>query len=166
MTLNTTNPAATAKADIDDLQYFKNIYHQDYIKSDYKSGEKYRSHDGAAQRAIIEKAMLHTEAYKLSRRGQKEMMALSENDKKNKVEFIFQKYCTFYAYSDESTKYRRGLRDIMNENKEFYQTYITEESRALARQIKIRTLANEIDQGSYKGYGIARFYQQRQGQKL
>lgn len=166
MTGNLTQSAKAQTADINDLGYFKKIYNQHYLTTDHQSGEKYRRHDGAVKRAIIEKAMLHTEAYKFSNRGQKEMEGLNPAGKENRIEFIFQKYCTFYAYSDESTKYRRGLRDIMNESKDFYNTYTTEESRALARQIKIRTLANEIDNGAYRGYGITRFYQQRQGQKL
>ena len=152
--------------DINNLEYFKNLPHQKYLRSAEKSSQKFQSHDGAAKRAIIEKAMLYTEAYKFSQKGKEATQNMSPEDKGAHIEHIFQKYCTFYAYSDESLKYRRGIRDIMNEHKEFYNTYTTAESRALARQIKVRNLVNEIDKGAYKGYDITRFYKQRSGQQL
>lgn len=63
--------------------------------------------------------MLRTEAYKFSRYGQGELNGLTPEKRKERTEFIFQKYCTFYAYSDESRKYRRGLQDILTEEQTF-----------------------------------------------
>ena len=119
MTENTSQPAAEFKADFNDLNYFKNIYHQEYIRTAHQSGKKYRSLNGAVQRAVVEKAMLRTEAYKFSRYGQGELNELTPEKRKERTEFIFQKYCTFYAYSDESRKYRRGLQDILTEEQTF-----------------------------------------------
>lgn len=152
--------------DINNLEYFKNLPNQKYLRTAEQSSNKFKSHDGAAKRAIMEKAMLQTEAYKFSQKGKSETQNMSAQEREAHIEFIFQKYCTFYAYSDETTKYRRGLRDIMNEHKDFYRTYITEESRALARQIRIRNLARDIDNGDNKGYAITRFYKQHEGQQL
>ncbi len=152
--------------DINNLEYFKNLPNQKYLRTAEQSSKKFQSYDGAAKRAIMEKAMLHTEAYKFSQRGQSETKDMSAEEKEERMAYIFQKFCTFYAYSDESLKYRRGIRDIMNEHKAFYSTYTTEESRAIARQIKVRNLANQIDKGDYRGYAITRFYKQHEGQSL
>ena len=95
MTENTSQPAAEFKADFNDLNYFKNIYHQEYIRTAHQSGKKYRSLNGAVQRAVVEKAMLRTEAYKFSRYGQGELNGLTPEKRKERTEFIFQKYCTF-----------------------------------------------------------------------
>jgi len=138
MTFPNTGSAQPSVADISNLSYFK---------TDYLSGEKYRRQSSPARRVIAEKAMLFTEAYKLSKQGQQEMKLLPPQQRNKHIEHIFQKYCAFYAYSDKSVKYRHGLHDIMNESKDFYQTYTTKESRTLARQIKIKTLANIIDTG-------------------
>ena len=62
MTENTSQPAAEFKADFNDLNYFKNIYHQEYIRTAHQSGKKYRSLNGAVQRAVVEKAMLRTDS--------------------------------------------------------------------------------------------------------
>ena len=59
--------ARPSTADINNLSYFKNLHSQNYIKTDYLSGEKYRSQHSCIRRAIAEKAMLVTEAYRLSR---------------------------------------------------------------------------------------------------
>ena len=134
MTENTSQPAAEFKADFNDLNYFKNIYHQEYIRTAHQSGKKYRSLNGAVQRAVVEKAMLRTEAYKFSRYRQGELNGLTE--------FIFQKYCTFYAYSDESRKYRRGLQDILTEEQTFLYLHPMEKDRASARREKIRQMAH------------------------
>ena len=100
-------------------------------------------------------------------------IATSENwrdrntgERKERTEFIFQKYCTFYAYSDESRKYRRGLQDILTEEQTFLYLHPMEKDRASARREKIRQMAQEIDAGQYRGYDITRFYRQRQGQEL
>lgn len=151
--------ARPSTADINNLSYFKNLYSQNYIKTDYLSGEQYRRQQGNVRRAIAEKAMLFTEAYKLSVQGQNEINKLPPQKRSERIEFVFQKYCAFYAYSNQSRKYRRGLHDIMNECKDFYRTYTSEESRALARKIKIRTLANGIDHGSENRYGFTPLYQ-------
>ena len=166
MTENTSQPAAEFKADFNDLNYFKNIYHQEYIRTAHQSGKKYRSLNGAVQRAVVEKAMLRTEAYKFSRYGQGELNGLTPEKRKERTEFIFQKYCTFYAYSDESRKYRRGLQDILTEEQTFLYLHPMEKDRASARREKIRQMAQEIDAGQYRGYDITRFYHQRQGQEL
>lgn len=150
--------ARPSTADINNLSYFKNLHSQNYIKTDYLSGEKYRSQHSCIRRAIAEKAMLVTEAYRLSRQGQEEMNLLPPQQRSKRIEFVFQKYCAFYAYSNQSNKYRQGLRDIMNECKDFYSTYTSEESRALARKIKIRTLANGIDNGTENRYGFSQLY--------
>lgn len=152
--------------DINNLEYFKNLPNQSYLTTAEQSSKKFQSHDGAAKRAIMEKAMLQTEAYRFSQRGKSETKEMSSEEKDARMAYIFQKFCTFYAYSDETTKYRRGLRDIMNEHKAFYNTYTTKESRALARQIKIRNLTREMDNGNYRGYAITRFYKQHEGQSL
>lgn len=152
--------------DINNLEYFKNLHNQKYLRTAEQSSQKFRNYDGAAKRAIAEKAMLQTEGYKFSQRGQSETQNMSAEEKDARIAYIFQNYCTFYAYSDESLKYRRGIRDIMNEHKAFYSTYTTEESRAIARQIKIRNIANQIDSGDYRGYAITRFYKQHEGQSL
>ena len=55
MTENTSQPAAEFKADFNDLNYFKNIYHQEYIRTAHQSGKKYRSLNGAVQRAVVER---------------------------------------------------------------------------------------------------------------
>ena len=94
MTENTSQPAAEFKADFNDLNYFKNIYHQEYIRTAHQSGKKYRSLNGAVQRAVVEKAMLRTEAYKFSRYGQGELNELTPEKRKERTEFIFQKYFT------------------------------------------------------------------------
>lgn len=154
------------KEDINNLEYFKDLPNQPYLRTAEQSSKKFRSYDGAAKRAIAEKAMLQTEGYKFSQKGKEQTKNMSAEEKEDHMAFIFQKYCTFYAYSDESLKYRRGIRDIMNEHKEFYKTYTTEESRALARQIRIRTIARDIDNGNYRGYAITRFYKQKEGQSL
>lgn len=39
MTENTSQPAAEFKADFNDLNYFKNIYHQEYIRTAHQSGK-------------------------------------------------------------------------------------------------------------------------------
>ena len=161
MTENTSQPAAEFKADFNDLNYFKNIYHQEYIRTAHQSGKKYRSLNGAVQRAVVEKAMLRTEAYKFSRYGQGELNELTPEKRKERTEFIFQKYCTFYAYSDESRKYRRGLQDILTEEQTFLYLHPMEKDRASARREKIRQMAQEIDAGQYRGYDITRFYRQR-----
>ena len=163
---DTSQPAAEFKADFNDLNYFKNIYHQEYIRTAHQSGKKYRSLNGAVQRAVVEKAMLRTEAYKFSRYGQGELNGLTPEKRKERTEFIFQKYCTFYAYSDESRKYRRGLQDILTEEQTFLYLHPMEKDRASARREKIRQMAQEIDAGQYRGYDITRFYRQRQGQEL
>lgn len=129
MTENTSQPAAEFKADFNDLNYFKNIYHQEYIRTAHQSGKKYRSLNGAVQRAVVEKAMLRTEAYKFSRYGQGELNELTPEKRKERTEFIFQKYCTFYAYSDESRKYRRGLQDILTEEQTFLYLHPMEKDR-------------------------------------
>ena len=152
MTENTSQPAAEFKADFNDLNYFKNIYHQEYIRTAHQSGKKYRSLNGAVQRAVVEKAMLRTEAYKFSRYGQGELNGLTPEKRKERTEFIFQKYCTFYAYSDESRKYRRGLQDILTEEQTFLYLHPMEKDRASARREKIRQMAQEIDAGQYRGY--------------
>lgn len=110
--------------------------------------------------------MLRTEAYKFSRYGQGELNGLTPEKRKERTEFIFQKYCTFYAYSDESRKYRRGLQDILTEEQTFLYLHPMEKDRASARREKIRQMAQEIDAGQYRGYDITRFYRQRQGQEL
>lgn len=166
MTENTSQPAAEFKADFNDLNYFKNIYHQEYIRTAHQSGKKYRSLNGAVQRAVVEKAMLRTEAYKFSHYGQGELNELTPEKRKERTEFIFQKYCTFYAYSDESRKYRRGLQDILTEEQTFLYLHPMEKDRASARREKIRQMAQEIDAGQYRSYDITRFYRQRQGQEL
>ena len=145
MTFPTHGSAQPAVADINNLNYFKNIHRQNYLATDYLSGEKYRRQHNTVRRAISEKAQLITEAYRFSRQGQQEMKHLSPQNRSKHIEAIFQKYCAFYAYSNNSNKYRNGLHDIINENNDFYRTYTTEESRALAKQIKIRTLAHNID---------------------
>ena len=152
--------------DINNLEYFKNLPNQKYLRTAEQSSKKFRDHDGAAKRAIMEKAMIHTEAYKFSKRGQAETKDMSAEEKDARMAFVFQKFCTFYAYSDESLKYRRGIRDIMKEHKAFYSTYTTEESRAIARQIKAHNLPIQIDSGDYRGYAITRFYKQHEGQSL
>ena len=149
MTENTSQPAAEFKADFNDLNYFKNIYHQEYIRTAHQSGKKYRSLNGAVQRAVVEKAMLRTEAYKFSRYGQGELNGLTPEKRK-----------------DESRKYRRGLQDILTEEQTFLYLHPMEKDRASARREKIRQMAQEIDAGQYRGYDITRFYRQRQGQEL
>ena len=152
--------------DLNNLEYFKNLPNQKYLRTAEQSSKKFRSHDGAAKRAIMEKAMLQTEGYKFSKRGQAETKGMSTEEKDARMAYVFQKFCTFYAYSDEALKYRRGIRDIMNEHKAFYNTYTSEDSRAIARQIKVRNIANQIDKGDYRGYAITRFYKQHEGQSL
>ena len=159
----------TQNEDIKNLEYLKSLPYQNYLKTAEESGKKFHSLDGEVKRAIIEKAMIHTEAYKFSKKEQDKISNLSSEEKENHLSFIFQKFCTFYAYSDKTQKYHNGFQDIINEYKDFHYTYPSQESKALARQVKIQKLIKKLnnkEETDYRENNIALFYKQNEGKEL
>lgn len=137
------------KLNINDQEYFNNLYQQKYLQTADKSGKKFNSLDGAVQRAIIEQAMLNTEAYKFSKK-------YGENMTEERAALIFQHYCDFYAYSDRHL-HGRPLKDLIKKDKEFRLQNPNHKDRALARQIEIGERARRIDDGIGKSYNLVRF---------
>lgn len=138
---------------VNDKEYFENLYQQKYLQTADKSGEKFNKMDGAVQRAIIEEAMLTTEAYKFS-----EKYGASMNEER--AALIFQRYCEFYAYSDQRL-HGRPLKDLMNKDKKFRQNHPHHKDRVLARQIEIQERARRIDDGMMSTYSILRFHKEK-----
>lgn len=107
------------------------LYNQEYLRQASK-GEKFKSLDGGLQRAVIEEALLETEAMKLSR--------TYGEDAREKETAYFEKYLEFYAYqaAREPARFRERESD-------FLRIHISKASRDAAREIEIKDRAGRID---------------------
>ena len=114
-----------------DPQHVAELYHQEYLRT-AKKGNKFNSLDGALQRAVIEEALIETEAMKLSK-------AYGEDASKNEVAY-FEKYSEFYAYqaAQNPNKFRE-------KDSNFLKINFMKKDRDSARMSAIIKRAHQID---------------------
>ena len=112
-------------------EHVANLYHQPYLRK-AKKEKKFATLEHSLQRAVIETALLETEAMKLSR-------TYGEDARANETAY-FEKYLEFYAHQaarDPDRFYERESR--------FLETHATQKSRDTAREVEIRDRARRID---------------------
>lgn len=122
-------------------EHIDSLYRQEYLHTAQMS-KKFLSLDGQLQRAIIEEALIETEAMKLSQ-------TYGEDASRNEAAY-FEKYTEFYAYqaAKEPAKFRE-------KDSRFLTVNFTKKSRDSARAIAITSRARKID-AAKSGLNISR----------
>ncbi len=112
-------------------EHIADLYNQEYLRKTPES-KKFKALDGGLQRAVIEEALLETEAMKLSR-------TYGEDARKNETAY-FEKYIDLYAYQADREPERFRKRDS-----EFLRIHFSKASRDTAREIEITDRTRRID---------------------
>lgn len=112
-------------------EHVSGLYQQEYLHK-ARMSEKFNSLDGALCRAVIEEALIETEAMKLSQ-------TYGEEASKNETGF-YEKYTEFYAYqaAQNPDKFRE-------KDSRFLSAHVMKKDRDLARAIAITERAQRID---------------------
>lgn len=112
-------------------EHIAGLHNQEYLRG-ASEGKKFKSLDGGLQRAVIEEALLETEAMKLSR-------TYGEDARKKETAY-FEKYLEFYA-----CQAAREPELFRKRDSEFLKIHFSKASRDAARGIEIKDRAKRID---------------------
>lgn len=112
-------------------EHISNLYNQEYLRDAIKC-EKFKSLDGALQRAVIEEALIETEAMKLS--------TTYGEEARQKEAFYFSKYTEYYSYQAAADPKR-----FRDKDSRFLSTNVMKRERDSARALAITERARTID---------------------